>query len=196
MRRHLAPPAPLLLALLALPLGLIAGCGGGSIGGKTGTTGTAAATATTTATTTTSPAGTQRARTTTATTPRTGVGAAVAAMNADRYTPPKHRFAAAPITHTQVSQLEKRGSIVIPVVVGGPGRVSAFGQAEIPGKGIIHVAEAAPQTVARGGVVKLTFTLSPVARQQLAAGRGILMYVAVLFSKGEVIQRIPVHLRP
>lgn len=195
MRRHRTPPVPLLLALVALPAGLLAGCGGGSIGGKTTGATTTATTASTTATTSTTTTTAKRSATT-ATTPTTPAQAATAAMNAETTTRPKHRFAAAPITHKAVSQLERRGSIVIPVAVGGPGKVTAFGQAEIPGKGIVHVAEAAPKTVARAGLVKLTFTLLPVARAQLAAGRSILMYVAVGFSKGEVFQRIPVRLRP
>ena len=193
MRRHCTPPAALVLALLALPAGLLASCGGGSIGGKT-TGATTTATAATTTATATSTTTTQAA--TTATTPTTPAQAATAAMNAETTTRTKHRFAAAPITRKAVSQLERHGSITIPVAVGGPGKVTAFGQAEIPGKGIVHVAEAAPQTVARAGVVKLTLTLLPVGRQQLAAGRGILMYVAVGFSKGDVFQRIPVRLRP
>lgn len=190
MRRHRIPPAAL---LLALPVALLAGCGGGSIGGKTtGATTTTAATASATTSATT----TAKQSPTPAATPTTPEQAAAAAMNTETTTRPKHRFAAAPITRKAVSQLERRGSIVIPVAVGGPGKVTAFGQAEIPGKGIVHVAEAAPKTVASAGVVKLRFTLLPVARQQLAAGRSILMYVAVGFSRGDVFQRIPVRLRP
>jgi len=194
MRRHRTPPAALLLALLALPVAVLAGCGGGSIGGRTtgATTTVAPATASTMSSTTT----TVPRPATTPTTATTPAQAATAMMNAETTTRPKHRFAAAPITRKAVSRLEQRGSIVIPVAVGGPGKVTAFGQAEIPGKGIVHVAEAAPRTVARAGVVKLTFTLLPVARQQLAAGRSVLMYVAVGFSKGDAFQRIPVRLRP
>jgi hypothetical protein len=38
--------------------------------------------------------------------------------------------------------------------------------------------------------------LTPLARRQLAAGRSIDMFVGVSFSKGEVIQRMEVHLKP
>jgi hypothetical protein len=188
MRRHSTPPALLLLTLAALPCGLVAGCGGSGSTSTTAATGAAA----TTAAAATAASATRRA----ATTPATPRSAASAALAAQAYTPPRRRFAAAPIGAAAVSQLARTGSIRVPVAVGGPGRVSAFGQAQIPQHGILHVAEAAPRTAGRAGTVTLTLRLTPLARAQLAAHRSILMYLAISFSKGEVIQRMPVRLKP
>lgn len=178
MRRHLLP----LLALVLLPAGVVAGCGGGSVGGGTAATSTTAASTHAAASSTS--AGHGSAKTT----------AAKAAKRKPRPSP--HAFAAATITPAAASQLSRRGQLVLPVATGGPGTVRAFGQAQIPGKGIVHVAEARPQVVARAGVVDLTLTLTPLAKAQLAAGRGIDMFVAVSFSKGDVFQREEIHLKP
>lgn len=177
MRRHFLP----LLALVALPAGLLAGCGGGSVGGSSSTSSTGATT-------------TQRAATSTATTHASGLAQARSPVHKTKPSP--HAFAAAKITPTAASSLSQRGQLVLPVATGGPGTVRAFGQAEIPGKGIIHIAEARPMVVHRAGIVDLTLVLLPVARAQLAAGRPIDMFVAVSFSHGEVLEREEVHLRP
>lgn len=178
MRRHLLP----LLALVLLPAGVVAGCGGGSVGGGTAASSTTASATHAAATSTTAGHGSAKK--------------AAARSAATKRKPSPHAFAAARITPAAASQLSKRGQLVLPVATGGPGTVRAFGQALIPGKGIVHVAEARPQVVTRAGVVDLTLTLTPLARAQLAAGRGIDMFVAVSFSKGAVFQREEIHLKP
>ncbi|HXE44534.1 MAG TPA: hypothetical protein VN635_04990 [Conexibacter sp.] len=179
MRRHLLP----LFAVAALPAGLVAGCGGGSVGGSASTNSTGAATAQHAATSsTTAHAGTSRT--------------ARARSTPAKSKPSPHAFAAAKITPAAASSLSQRGQLVLPVATGGPGTVRAFGQAEIPGKGIIHIAEAKPVVSHRAGIVDLTLVLSHVARAQLAAKRPIDMFVAVSFSHGEVFEREEVHLRP
>jgi hypothetical protein len=181
MRRHLLS----LLALAALPAGLLAGCGGGSVAAGTSTSSTAATTA-------------QQAARSTTTTTRARASRATTRARSPPAKPKvsPHAFAAATITPAAASSLSQRGQLVLPVATGGPGTVRAFGQAEIPGKGIIHVAEARPTVVHRAGIVNLTLVLLPVARAQLAAGRPIDMFVAVSFSHGEVFQREEVHLKP
>lgn len=179
MRRKLLP----LLALIALLAGLLAGCGGGSVGGGTPAASTAASAAHATKTTATGSHGSTK-------------GTATSTSAKRKPKPSPHAFAAATITPAAASQLSKRGQLVLPVATGGPGTVRAFGQAQIPGKGIVHVADATPQVVKKAGVVDLTLTLTPLARAQLAAGRGIDMFVAVSFSKGDVFQREEVHLKP
>lgn len=183
MRRHHIPAAIPLLALVALPAGLLAGCGGGSTATGPATSASAAGTTAQHATATT----TSKAPRTTTTQPRTTRTTAK---------PAPHAFASAVITPAASSQLATRGALVLPVAVGGPGKVSAFGQAEIPRVGIVHVADARPVMAARAGIVNLKLTLTPVARAQLAAGRSIVAYVAVSFSKGQVIQRTRIVLRP
>lgn len=180
MRRHLLP----LLALAVLPAGVVAGCGGGSVGGGTAATSTTASSTHAAATSTTAGHGSAKK------------AAPRSAATKRKPKPSPHAFAAATITPAAASQLSKRGQLVLPVATGGPGTVRAFGQALISGKGIVHVAEARPQVVTRAGVVDLTLTLTPLARAQLAAGRGIDMFVAVSFSKGEVFQREEIHLKP
>lgn len=180
MRRHLLP----LLALIALPAGVVAGCGGGNVGGSASATSTTTS-ATHAATTASGAHGSAKA-----------AARSAAAKRKTRPKPSPHAFAAATITPTAASQLSKRGQLVLPVATGGPGTVTAFGQAQIAGKGIVHVADATPQAVRKAGVVDLTLTLTPLARAQLAAGRGIDMFVAVSFSKGSVFQREEVHLKP
>lgn len=178
MRRH---PLPL-LALLALPLGLLAGCGGSS----SGTTATTAATAAATQPATTSgTSSTATTRTAAATTTRTAPAR-----------PSPHAFAAARITRPAASALARTGQLVLPVATGGPGRITAFAQAELPGAGIVHVANARPAVATRAGVVDLTLTLTPLARRQLAAGRSIDAFVAVQFSRNGTIEREEVLLRP
>jgi hypothetical protein len=193
MRRHPIPQVLSLIALVALACGLVAGCGGGNIGA-----GASSSSASTTATrpagsaTATAPAARSMARRS----GRSRASAVSAALSYQVHTPPNRRFVAAPIGSSAASQLVKHGAIVVPVAVGGPGKVSAFGQAQIAGRGIVHVAQAAPKTVRGVGIVDLKLRLTPLARAQLAAGRGILMYVAVAFSKGQVIQRLRVPLKP
>ncbi len=184
MRRHHIPAAIPLLVLVVLPAGLVAGCGGGS-------TATGPATAA-------SAAGTTARHTTAATTPKASHTTATQPPRTTKTTakPSPHAFASAVITPAASSQLATRGALVLPVAVGGPGTVTAFGQAEIPRVGIVHVADARPVVAARAGVVDLKLTLTPVARAQLAAGRSIVTYVAVSFSKGSVIQRTQIVLRP
>ncbi len=181
MKRH---PLPL-LALLALPFGMLAGCGGGSVGGSTSAG--SSATSTTGQAQHAATSGTTSAKT-------TGRGAATRAARAARPSP--HAFAAARITPAAATALSKQGALILPVATGGPGKVTAFGQAEIPGKGIVHVATARPQVLRRAGIVRLTLVLTPLARAQLAAGRPIDMFVAVGFSKGRVFDREEVHLKP
>jgi hypothetical protein len=195
MRRLPTSPVLPLLALVVLAAGLAAGCGGGNTG--SGTVASGATTATATAPPTT--AGTTAATTapkTTATTRASATSRAVAALSSQAYTPVKRRFAAAPLGSSAGSRLVKRGTIPITVAVGGPGRVSAFGQAQLPDKRIVHVAESDARVLKRAGVARLTLRLAPIARQTLAAGHRLVMYVAVRFSKGEVIQRLTVPLNP
>jgi len=181
MRRQALP----LVALLALPAALVGGCGGGAIGSST-TGATAAAT---------QPA-TQPAKTSSTTkTSATRTAAAGTARRAPARASP-HAFAAGQITSPAASALAHSGAIVLPVATGGPGRITAFGQAEIPNVGIIHVATARPATATRAGIVDLTLALTPLARRQLAAGRSIDMFVAVQFSRNDVMQREEVVLRP
>jgi len=183
MRRHHIPAAIPLLVLVALPAGLLAGCGGGST-----STGPA---------TSASAAGTTAQHAATTTTPKAGTTAThPSGTTATTAKPSPHAFASAVITPAASSQLATRGALVLPVAVGGPGTVSAFGQAEIPRVGIVHVADAKPVVAPRAGIVDLKLVLTPVARQQLAAGRSIVTYVAVSFSKGQVIQRTRIVLRP
>jgi hypothetical protein len=183
MRRHHIPGVIPLLALVALPAGLLAGCGGGSTAsGHPATTRTVAAAQ---QTTTSSSATTTRHSSTTR-----------PARTARTAKPSPHAFAAAAITPAAASHLAQSGTLVLPVAVGGPGTVSAFGQAELPSVGIVHVADARPMAVRRAGVVDLTLTLTPAARRRLAAGRSIVTYVAVSFSKGDVFQRMKIVLRP
>jgi len=177
MRRHLLP----LLALAALPAGLLAGCGGGSVGGAPSTSSTGAAT-------------TQHAATSTTATHASRLPQARSPVH--RTKPSPHAFAAAKITPAAASSLSQRGQLVLPVATGGPGTVRAFGQAEIPGKGIVHIAAAQPMVVRRAGIVDLRLVLLPIARAQLAAGRPIDMFVAVSFSHGQVFEREEVHLKP
>jgi hypothetical protein len=188
MTRHRFPLIALFACLLAPSIGLIAGCG-------------SSASSDTTAATSTTPASQTQTAVTSSTTPRTAKPATPAAtakavLSNQVHTPPTHRFIAAPINQAGASQLARTGTIVVPVAVGGPGTISGFGQAEIPRKGILHVAEAAPKHVRAAGIVDLTYKLTPLARAQLAAGKSIDMFVAVSFSKGEVIQRMEVHLKP
>lgn len=182
MTRHSFP----LLALLALPFALLAGCGGGSVGGSTSSS-TAASTSTTAQ---------HAASSSTAAAKKQRGGARTTARAARPARPSPHAFAAARITPAAATALAKQGAIILPVATGGPGKVTAFGQAEIPGKGIIHVATARPQVLRRAGIVRLTLVLTPLARAQLAAGRPIDMFVAVGFSKGLVFDREEVHLTP
>ena len=183
MRRHHIPAAIPLLVLVALPAGLLAGCGGGST-----STGPA---------TSASAAGTTAQHAATTTTPKAGTTAThPSGTTATTAKPSPHAFASAVITPAASSQLATRGALVLPVAVGGPGTVSAFGQAEIPRVGIVHVADAKPVVAPRAGIVDLKLVLTPVARQQLSAGRSIVTYVAVSFSKGQVIQRTRIVLRP
>lgn len=183
MRRHHIPAAIPLLALIALPAGLLAGCGGGSTATGPATSASAGATVAqhTTASTTS-----KKAHTTATQSRTTGTTAK----------PSPHAFASAVITPAASSQLATRGALILPVAVGGPGKVSAFGQAEIPGVGIVHIADARAVMAPRAGIVDLKLVLTPVARRQLAAGRSIVTYVAVSFSKGQVIQRTRIVLRP
>src|SRR6185312_14088581 len=102
MRRHLLP----LLALVALPAGLVAGCGGGSVGGGSSASSTGAATTTHAATPTT--------KTHASTTTR-------AATTRAKPKPSPHAFAAAKITPAAATSLTKRGQLVLPVATGGPG---------------------------------------------------------------------------
>lgn len=188
MRRH----SPSLLLSSALVAALAAGCGGGSTGSGTVASGTSTAATATTTTATTPTTATTR----TATTPATPAARAAAVLSSQANTPPKRRFAAAPISSAAASQLAKGRTIVVPVVVGGPGKISAFGQAQLANGRIEHVAEAAPKVVHGAGTVTLQLRLKPVALQQLAAGKRMVMYVAVRFSKGEVIDRLTVPLNP
>jgi len=181
MKRHVLP----LLALLALPAGLLAGCGGGSVAGSGSTTtgGTAAAT---------QPASTSS-------TSKTSTTSRSAATGTTRHAPARvsrHAFAAAQITPPAASSLARTGQLVLPVATGGPGRVSAFAQAQIAGAGIVHVATARPVTATRAGIVRLTLVLTPLARRQLAAGRSVDAFVAIHFSRNDVIQREEIVLRP
>ncbi len=184
MRRHHIPAVIPLLALVALPAGLLAGCGGGS-------TATGPATSA-------SAAGTTAQHTTASTTPKTSGTTATQPQRTTKTTarPSPHAFASAVITPAASTHLAKSGALVLPVAVGGPGKVSAFGQAEIPRVGIVHVADAKPVVAARAGIVDLKLVLTPVAREQLAAGRSMVTYVAVSFSKGQVMQRTRIVLRP
>ena len=185
MRRHHIPAVIPLLALVALPAGLLAGCGGGS-------------TATGPATSASSAATTTQHTTTATTTPKTTGTTATQPPRTTKTTakPSPHAFASAVITPAASTHLAKSGTLVLPVAVGGPGKVSAFGQAEIPRVGIVHVADAKPVVAKRAGIVDLKLVLTPVARAQLAAGRSIVTYVAVSFSKGQVMQRSRIVLRP
>ena len=92
--------------------------------------------------------------------------------------------------------LSKTGAVTIPVALGGPGRLTAFGQAELPHAGIVKVAHAAPVTAPGRGVVHLDLRLTSRARHYLAAGHSLVMYVAIYFSKTGEGQNIPVPLRP
>jgi hypothetical protein len=196
MKRHRTPPTFLLLALVALPLLLLAGCGGSASSGTAATTGgPATTTATTTSAATATATKTRHARRSPALS-RAQRAVLRATVRAQLYTRPRRRFLAAPISHAAASRLARSGAVVVPVAVGGPGTVSAFGQAQLPGQGVVRVAEAAPRTARAAGRVKLTLALTPEARARLAAGRGLLMYVAVRFSKGTVIERMPVRLAP
>ncbi len=184
MRRHHIPAVIPLLALVALPAGLLAGCGGGSTATGRATSASAAGTTAQHAATTATP---KASHTTATQPPRTTKTTAK---------PSPHAFAPAVITPAASTHLAKSGTLVLPVAVGGPGKVSAFGQAEIPRVGIVHVADARPVVATRAGIVDLKLVLTPVARAQLAAGRSIVTYVAVSFSKGQVMQREQIVLRP
>ena len=100
------------------------------------------------------------------------------------------------LTSTQRSRLLRTGAVAIPVALGGPGRLTAFGQAELPHIGIGKVAHAAPLTATARGVVHLDLRLTPRAGHYLAAGHSFVMYVAIYFSKTGEGQNIPVPLTP
>lgn len=175
MRRPAIPHLQAWLALVALVALAVAGCGGSSPG--------------TGATTTNAP-------TQGATTPGSSTTSTTASGARTARKPSPHAFAAAPITSAGAAQLVKTGRISLPVAVGGPGTVSAFGQAALPGNGVVRVAQGSTVVSGKAGTVNLTLALTPLARAQLAAGRSILMYVGVSFSKGDVVQRLEVLLKP
>jgi len=99
------------------------------------------------------------------------------------------------LSSAQRSRLALTGSVAIPVTLGGPGTLTAFGQAGI-GHAIVKVAHAAPVRAKGRGVVHLTLRLTPRARRRLAAGHSFVMYVGVYSSKSPEGQRITVPLGP
>ncbi len=98
------------------------------------------------------------------------------------------------LSFAQRTQLARSGSVAIPVTLGGPGTLTAFGQAGI-GHAIVKVAHAAPVRAKGPGVVHFTLRLTPRARSRLAAGHSFAMYVGVYSSKSPEGQRITVPLR-
>lgn len=161
--------AVLLIAALALP-----GCGG-SGGGSSSTAGSTA----------TGPTGAARRR----------AEAARAAENAPYAGTRRLPFAATPLSAAQRSRLAKTGRVTLPVHVDSAGRVSAFGQAELEGT-IRKIAHAAPVRASGAGTVDLKLRLTPLAHRYLAggAGRSVLMYVGIFFSKSRSAQRLAVPL--
>ncbi len=99
------------------------------------------------------------------------------------------------LSSAQRSRLARTGSTTIPVTLGGPGTLTAFGQAGI-GHAIVKVAHAAPVRAKGRGVVHFTLRLTPRARRRLAAGHSFVMYVGVYSSKSPEGQRITVPLKP
>jgi hypothetical protein len=182
-RTRLHPVTAVFVTVVVFAAAYLCGCGGGA-----NSSSTVPATPTTTATAT---AGSTGAALRVRTVPRPG------SVPGSTSTPARspHAFAAAPITHRQASALVRTGQIAIPVAAGGPGEVSAFGQAQI-GKAILRVAQAPAVVLKAPGMVVLHMHLTPVARSTLAAGHPILMFVGVQFSNGQFVQRLEVLLHP
>lgn len=175
LKRPLAASAIAALTLVA------AGCGSGN-----GRPGTAASSATTASSSTTAGRPARHA----------AQSPAKAARSAPRPPLTRHGIRAPEtLAPAQRSRLARSGALSVPVTVGGPGRVSAFGQAGI-GHATVKVAHAEPVQAQDRGVVHITLRLNHFARRHLAAGHSFLMYVGVSFSKGFEGQRITVPLSP
>lgn len=170
------------LAVLAIPIVVLAaaGCGGGGQGSMGSST-------------TTSAASTQRKGQTDASDGQTGARDTSPSSQHSAPSPPPTSFITDELSPAQSSQLASKGNTMILVRVSGPGEVSVFGQAQLD-NGNERVATSSPKLVSAPGLVRLSVRLTPAARAWLAGGKDMTVYFAVYFSKAVTGQRLVAHL--
>lgn len=124
--------------------------------------------------------------------PSLGDAASSHASSSGNVRPTIPAFVVARIGAAQRKRLATRGTLVLQVRVGRPGRVSVLGQARI-GRRIVRVASAA-KTAHRAGTLRLTIRLSKTARRRLAASGRLTVVLGVEYTQRPTARRIVLHL--